>query len=77
MKELLEFILKGIVGENKFEVDEIKEDSKVDLQIKSAPENVGLIIGKNGATIKALQNILRVRARLENVYVSVTVEEKK
>ena len=62
MKELLEYILKGILGEADFRVDEEVDGDFVRLSIKVEPEVTGIVIGKGGSTIKALRNILRVRA---------------
>jgi predicted RNA-binding protein YlqC (UPF0109 family) len=74
MKDLLEFLLKGLLGEEKFEIVEASDTGRTLFTIKIAPENVGLIIGKGGHTIKSLRNILKVRATLEKVAVSVNVE---
>ncbi len=75
MKELLEFLLKGVLGEEKFEIVESEDAGRVSYTIKSAPENMGLIIGKGGRMIKSLRNILKVRATLEKTAVTLNVEE--
>jgi len=75
MKELLEFLLKGILGEEKFEIAEAEEGGRISYAIKTAPENMGLIIGKGGRMIKSLRNILKVRATLEKTAVSLDVAE--
>lgn len=74
MRELLEFLLKGLLGEEKFEIVETEDTGRFLYTIKVAPEQVGLIIGKGGHTIKSLRNVLKVRATLEKVAVSVNVE---
>ena len=74
MKELLEFMLKGILGEEKFEIVESEEGGRISYIIKSAPENMGLIIGKGGRMIKSLRNVLKVRATLEKTAVNLNVE---
>ena len=38
---------------------------------------IGLIIGKNGKTIRAIRNLLRVRAAIEKKAVFVSVSEKE
>jgi predicted RNA-binding protein YlqC (UPF0109 family) len=73
MKDLLEFLLQGLLGEEKFEIIEAEDAGRISFTIKTAPELMGLIIGKGGHTIKALRNILKVRATLEKVAVSVNV----
>lgn len=74
MKELLEYLLKGLLGEEKFEILEASDAGRIAFTVKTAPENVGLIIGKGGHMIKSLRNVLKVRATLEKVAVSVDVE---
>lgn len=73
MKELLNFILAGVLGEEKFEVSETEDGGRIVYTIKTAPENVGLIIGKGGRMIKALRDVLKVRATLEKKAVSLDV----
>jgi predicted RNA-binding protein YlqC (UPF0109 family) len=75
MKDLLEFILKGILGEEKFEIGETQEEGRVLYTIKTNPENVGLVIGKGGKMINTLRNILKVRATLEKKGVSLQVAD--
>lgn len=72
MKNLLEFIVKNILGAHstssgqaKFEVDEKDEGSIVTLTVKTKDEDGGLIVGKQGKIIKAIRNILRIKATLE------------
>lgn len=74
MKDLLDFMLKGLLGEEKYEIVELSDGGRVVYTIKTAPENVGLIIGKGGHMIKSLRNVLKVRATLEKTAVSLNVE---
>lgn len=75
MKELLEYILKGILGETQFYVTEEVDGDFVRLLIKVESESAGIVIGKGGGTIKAIRSILRVRATLEKKGVSVNLAE--
>lgn len=75
MKKLLEFIIKGILKDKDFSVTETGDENFVNLSIKAAPEDLGLIIGKGGKIIKTIRNILKIRATLEKKGVSVTVED--
>ncbi|HLD92079.1 MAG TPA: KH domain-containing protein [Patescibacteria group bacterium] len=66
MRELLEFIIGNILGKTaKFEVTEEDNDSVVTLTVKTEEKDGGLIIGKQGKVIKAIRNILRIKATLE------------
>ena len=66
MKSLLEFIISNILAKNsKFSVEETDDGSIVTLTVKTAEEDGGMIIGKQGRVIKAIRNILRIKATLE------------
>ena len=82
MKDLLDYLLKGVLGEEKFTIEETEEDSlptggqgRIIYTIKTDPKNIGMIIGKGGHMIKALRNVLKVRATLEKRAVSLNVGE--
>lgn len=77
MKELLEFIIKNILAKgSKFEVTETDDGSIVTLTVKTKDEDGGLIIGKQGKIIKAIRNILRIKATLEKKKIILLVNPK-
>ena len=74
MKDLLEFIVKNILGDRaKFEVKEEVGDGVTTLTVVTADKDGGLVIGKAGKTIKAIRNILRIKATLEKKKVYLLV----
>ncbi len=75
MKDLLEFLLKGILGKEKFEVEESEDNGRIIYTIRTDPKNAGLIIGKGGRMIKSLRNLLKVRATLEKKAVALNLGE--
>lgn len=75
MKELLDFLLKGVLGDEKFSVEESEDAGRIIYTIKTDPKNVGLIIGKGGRMIKSLRNMLKVRATLEKKAVALNIGE--
>lgn len=76
MKELLEYIVKQLVTKPEAVlVDEQKVNGEVSLLLTVDPSDMGLIIGKNGQTIKALRRLLTVRAMAENVRVNLQLNE--
>lgn len=77
MRKLLEFLLKGILGDDNYSIEEEKEENHIRFLIDTKPENMGLIIGKRGRTIRAIRNLLRVKATLEKKGVSLNVVEKE
>jgi predicted RNA-binding protein YlqC (UPF0109 family) len=76
MKDLLSYILKEITKNESIEVKEEVENNFSRLTILAPKDLMGIIIGKEGRTIKAIRNLLKVRATLEKKGVNVTVEEK-
>lgn len=77
MKKLLRYIVEGITGSDDFEIEKIQEDDKITLDIKAEPSIIGLIIGKNGKTIKSIRSILKIRSTLEENLVFINVSEKE
>ena len=76
MKNLLEFILLSITGSTQCSVEERTEDNDhINLVINAPQEIIGLIIGKGGKTIKAIRNLIKVRATLEKKGVSISIAE--
>lgn len=75
MKDLLDYMLKGILGGEKFDVAETEDEGRVIYTINTDPKNIGLIIGKGGHMIKSLRNVLKIRATLEKKAVAVNVGE--
>lgn len=75
MKELLEYILKSLIDDG-YEVSEKEENGKTIFEIKVVPDKIGLLIGKRGRIIKAVQDIVKIRARLENKIAYIKVIEK-
>ena len=74
MKDLLTFIVKGITGKDNLEITEETEGERIHFLIKAPEDSIGIIIGKEGKTIKAIRSLLKVRATLEKKGVSVSVE---
>lgn len=76
MKDLTSFLITNITGSNKFSVDEEVDGDKILVNVKADPEIMGLIIGKEGKTIKNVRRILAIKATKEHKGVSVSVTEE-
>lgn len=78
MKDFLEFLVKGIV-KNEDEV-KIEEESDAEgftnLKLSVSKEDMGLVIGKEGRTIKSLRNLLKSKAIKDNVRVNLELIEQ-
>ena len=75
MKELLEFMIKNIAGDNFSVKEEEIEGGRVNFEVTADPSIIGLIIGKMGKTIKTLRKILSIRAVMENKSVNISIKE--
>ena len=75
MRDLLNYLLKGILGEEKFDIFESNEEGRTLYSIQTEDKNKGLIIGKGGRMISALRNILKVKATLEKQAVNLQVTD--
>jgi len=75
MVDLLKYILEGITGSKNFSVEEVEEGDRIMLNIKADKEIVGQIIGKEGNTIRSIQNIINIKARLENKIAGIKISE--
>ena len=60
-----------------FEIEESQDADRSNFEIKIDPSFFGLIIGKGGRTIRAIRNLLKVRATIEKKGVNVSVAEKE
>lgn len=75
-KAFLEDIAKAIVSTP----DEVEVQSKVDemgvlLTLTVAKEDMGIVIGREGATAKAIRNLVKIVGMKENARVNVKILE--
>lgn len=74
MKDLLSYMLDSII-EGEYTIAEEDQDGFVVYKISAPQDQIGRIIGKNGKTINAMKNILKVRAVKENKKIDIQVAE--
>lgn len=75
-QEFLDFMVRALVDNP----DAVKTDRKVDemgvlLTLKVDPNDMGKIIGRNGATAKSIRSLLRVVGIKNNARVNLKIEE--
>ncbi len=59
MKELIIHVVKQLVDNpEKVKVKEVKGEQNIILELSTAKEDIGRVIGKQGRTIKALRTLL-------------------
>lgn len=77
MKKLLEFLVTAIVKyPDLVTIEEKQEGEVINFYLNVHPEDIKLIIGRNGKTIRAVRNLLRLKAMKQGMRVNLTLEEK-
>ena len=74
--EFVEYVVKQIVNHP----DDVKVERKIDemgvlITLDVHPEDMGMIIGREGATAKALRTLLRVIGAKNNARVNLKINE--
>jgi predicted RNA-binding protein YlqC (UPF0109 family) len=60
MKELLEYLAKGLVAHpDEVRVEEVEEDGATVLELSVADDDYGSVIGRGGRTASALRTIVK------------------
>ena len=63
MRELVEYIAKSIVSHpEEVNVTEENEDGRVILRLEVAPDDKGMVIGRQGRVVQSIRVLLRVAA---------------
>lgn len=75
-KDFVEYVVKQIVSHP----DDVKVERKIDemgvlITLDVNPEDMGMIIGREGATAKALRTLLRVIGAKNNARVNLKINE--
>jgi predicted RNA-binding protein YlqC (UPF0109 family) len=76
MKEFVEFLVTSIVTKpEEVKIEESINDTVVDLTINVAQDDMGLLIGKGGRTIRSVRNLAKAKAIKEQVKVNIVINE--
>lgn len=76
MKQLLSFIVDSITGQ-KVKIKEEKKEGSVVFTVSLPKEKIGLLIGKKGKTIKAINLLLAIKKNREKAPSSFSVNFKE
>lgn len=80
MKELVEYIVKALVDKpEQVEVKETQGESVIILEVRTAPEDSGKVIGREGRIANSIRTIVKAASAKQQKKVSVEIltEEKK
>ncbi len=76
LEDLVLFLTKSLVDNpEKVEVTGTEEDSRVDLEIRVAQDDIGKVIGRQGRTIKAIRTVAKAASVKTGKRVSVEVQD--
>lgn len=75
MKDLATFLIKNITGSDSFDITEQSDNERIDVNVKASDDIVGLIIGKEGKTIKNIRKILSIKATKQDKMVNINVNQ--
>lgn len=76
LEDLLLFLARSLVDEpEKVEVEGIETDSRVDLTLHVAPDDVGKVIGRGGRIVKAIRTVMKAASVKANKRVNVEVAD--
>jgi predicted RNA-binding protein YlqC (UPF0109 family) len=76
LEELLLFLARSLVDEpEKVEIEGRETDSRVDLTLRVAPDDVGKVIGRGGRIVKSIRTVMKAASVKENKRVNVEVAD--
>lgn len=76
LEDLLGFLARSVVEEPEaVEVSATEDDSRVDLELRVAEDDMGRVIGRRGRTIKAIRTVVKAASVNESKKVSVELAE--
>jgi predicted RNA-binding protein YlqC (UPF0109 family) len=76
LEDLLLFLARSLVDEpDKVEVKGRETDSRVDLTLRVAPDDVGKVIGRGGRIVKAIRTVMKAASVKANKRVNVEVTD--
>jgi predicted RNA-binding protein YlqC (UPF0109 family) len=76
LEELLLFLARSLVDEpDKVEVEGREMDSRVDLTLRVAPDDVGKVIGRGGRIVRAIRTVMKAASVKANKRVNVEVAD--
>ncbi len=74
MKELVEYIAKALVDKpDQIEVKETTGEMVTILEIRTAPEDAGKVIGREGRIVNSIRTITKAAAAKQNKRVTVEI----
>jgi len=65
-RQLVQDIIRGLVGEAEMQVEAVEEDGETVLEVTVPEQSMGKVIGKQGRTVKAMRAIMAAVSEKKN-----------
>ena len=76
LEDLLTFVARSLVDEpDQVEVSSTEDDSRVDLELRVAPDDIGKVIGRQGRTIRSIRTVMKAASVKMGKRVNVEVAD--
>jgi len=76
LQNLLVLLVRPIVDEpDRVEVEASESDTRVDLELRVAPDDIGKVIGRGGRTIRAIRTVVKAASVRVGKRVNVEVAD--
>jgi predicted RNA-binding protein YlqC (UPF0109 family) len=76
LTDLLTFLARSLVDEpDRVEVSVTESESRVDLELEVAPDDIGKVIGRQGRTIRAIRTVMKAASVKTGKRVNVEVAD--
>ncbi len=76
MKDFIKYLVEQIVkNPADVEINETVEEGVTTFVITVNPNDMGIIIGKEGRTIRSIRNLVKAKAIKDDVHVNVTIKD--
>lgn len=76
MRELVDFLVKQIVGEDCYEIVMMEDDSTVEIKVFVDKAQVAKLIGKFGRIARAIRTIVKAAAQSSDKKYDIFIEER-
>ena len=76
LRDLLVLLVQPLVDEpDRVEVEASESDTRVDLELRVAPDDMGKVIGRGGRTIRAIRTVVKAASVKSGKRVNVEVAD--
>lgn len=76
MEDLLKTLISPLIKDPKsLKIEKAEDQNNIKFTLNIPKDDVAKVIGREGKMIKAIKNLLKIRAIKENVFVSLEIKE--